>query len=84
MTVSVLRLFLTVPWISLQCGIVVSPDHTHLLFSDTFYSGILVNFLSLQALMLNHWLNMKINCPRKSIHNGNFMQWPIDGFLIEV
>ena len=26
---SVLWLFLTVPWVSLQCVIVVFPDHTH-------------------------------------------------------
>ena len=32
-TVIVLWLFLTVPWIDLQCVIVVFPDHTHLLFS---------------------------------------------------
>ena len=32
MTVSVLWLFLTVPWVGMQCVIVVFPDHTHLLF----------------------------------------------------
>ena len=31
MTVSVLWLFLTVPWVGLQCVIVVFPDHTPLL-----------------------------------------------------
>ena len=31
MTVSVLWLFLMVPWVGLQCVIVVFPDHTHLL-----------------------------------------------------
>ena len=31
-TVNVLWLFHTVPWICLQCVIVVFPDHTHLLF----------------------------------------------------
>ena len=33
-TVNVLWLFLTVPWVGLQCGItiVVFPDHTYLLF----------------------------------------------------
>ena len=30
-TVSVLWLFLTVPWVGLQCVIVVYPDHTHFL-----------------------------------------------------
>ena len=29
-TVNVLWLFLTVLWVSLQCGIVEFPDHTHL------------------------------------------------------
>ena len=31
-TKNVLWLFLTVPWVGLQCVIVVFPDHTHLLF----------------------------------------------------
>ena len=31
-TVDVRWLFLTVPWVGLQCVIVVFPDHTHLLF----------------------------------------------------
>ena len=31
-TVNVLWLFLTVPWIGLPCVIVVFPDHTHLPF----------------------------------------------------
>ena len=31
-TVNVLWLFLTVPWVGLQCVIVVFPDHTHLPF----------------------------------------------------
>ena len=32
MTVSVLLLFLGVPWVGLQCMIVVFPGHTHLLY----------------------------------------------------
>ena len=31
-TINVLWLFLTEPWVGLQCVIVVFPDHTHLLF----------------------------------------------------
>ena len=31
-TINVLWLFLTVPWVGLYCVIVVFPDHTHLLF----------------------------------------------------
>ena len=31
-TVNVLWLILTVPWVGLPCVIVVFPDHTHLLF----------------------------------------------------
>ena len=31
-TVNVMWLFLTVPWVGLQCVIVVFRDHTHLLF----------------------------------------------------
>ena len=36
-TINVLRLFLTVPWVGMQCVIVVFPDHTHLL-SDIILS----------------------------------------------
>ena len=32
-TINVLWLFLTVPWVGLQCVIEVFPDHTHLLFN---------------------------------------------------
>ena len=32
LTVNILWLFLTVPWVGLQFVIVVFPDHTHLLF----------------------------------------------------
>ena len=31
-TINALWLFLTVPWVGLQCVIVVFPDHTRLLF----------------------------------------------------
>ena len=31
-TVNILWLYLTVPWVGLQCLIVVFADHTHLLF----------------------------------------------------
>ena len=31
-TINVLWLFLTVPWVGLQCLIVLFPDHAHLLF----------------------------------------------------
>ena len=32
-TINVLWLFLTVPWVGLHCVIVVFPDHTHLIFA---------------------------------------------------
>ena len=32
-TINVLWLFLAMPWVGLQCVIVVFPDHTHLLFA---------------------------------------------------
>ena len=35
-TISVLWLFLMVPWIGLKCVIVVLPDHTHSLFMGHF------------------------------------------------
>ena len=33
-TVNVLCFFLTVPWVGLQCVIVVFPDHTHFLYDS--------------------------------------------------
>ena len=36
-TINVLWFFLTVPWVGLQCVIVVFPDHTHLLFGVCKY-----------------------------------------------
>ena len=33
-TVKVQWLFLTVPWVGLQCVIVVFPDHTYLIFNS--------------------------------------------------
>ena len=36
-TINVLWLFLTVPWVGLQCVIVVFLDHTHLLFGKQSY-----------------------------------------------
>ena len=33
-TINVLWLFPTAPWVGMQCVIVFFPDHTHLLFSD--------------------------------------------------
>ena len=49
-TVNVLRLFFTVPWVGLQCVIVVFPDHTHLL-SDIilFKTGITKMMTSLRG-----------------------------------
>ena len=34
-TINVLWLFLTMPYVGLQCMIVVFPDHTHLLFAPS-------------------------------------------------
>ena len=45
-TIHVLWLFLTVPWVDLQCVIVVFPDHTYL------------HFLSLQVLRCKHYISM--------------------------
>ena len=39
MTISVLWPFLAVPWVGLQCVIVVFPDHTHYFFFFFFFGG---------------------------------------------
>ena len=47
-TISVLWFFPTVPWVGLQCVIVIFPDHTHLLYGadeHLFYSKCLNKIL---------------------------------------
>ena len=46
-TINVLWLFLTVPWVGLQYGIVVFPDHTHLLF---YFCFVMYNFVSILVM----------------------------------
>ena len=47
-TINVLWLFLTVPWVGLQCVIVVLCDHTHLLFENMFTKAV-IKFSSLKG-----------------------------------
>ena len=54
-TLNVLWLFLTVPWVGLQCVIVVFPDHTHLLFYSTY-------FRKMNSLNLDQALALGPNC----------------------
>ena len=39
MTVSVLWLFITLPWVGLQCVIVVFPDHTLIAFLGLIFNN---------------------------------------------
>ena len=51
-TINVLWLFLTVPWVGLQCVIVVFPDHTQFLFflgAAVLHRFYCINTLSIQA-----------------------------------
>ena len=45
-TVNVLLLFLTVPWVGLQFVIVVFPDHSHLRFDTVIYTVLLLSFFN--------------------------------------
>ena len=47
-TINVLWLFLTVPWVGLQCVIVVFTDYTHLILLNFLYVGIRLCYLRLQ------------------------------------
>ena len=49
MTVSVLWLFFTVPWVGLQIVIVVFLDHTYLLFSNDMKYHMTYNILSTKS-----------------------------------
>ena len=65
-TVHVLWLFLTVPWVGLQCVIVVFPDHTHLLLSsfDTVFPEKRYYLLAISYCILfpNYSLSMNMFC----------------------
>ena len=48
-TINVLWLFLTLPWVGLQCVIVIFPDHTHFLYRCTWTDNY-----KLTVLMVNN------------------------------
>ena len=51
-TINVLWLFLTVPWVDLQCVIVVFPDHTHLLLDTSkFRKSVIMVDLSMTCTL---------------------------------
>ena len=53
MAASVLWLFLTVPWVGLQCVIVVFPDHNHLhLPTDRFQAVVMLMIYCLMFIPL--------------------------------
>ena len=55
MTVRFLLLFLTMPWVCLQCVIVEFLDHTHLLFSSgcSLFAYIIQNVMGLRNASFN-------------------------------
>ena len=76
-TVNVLWLFLALPWVGLNCVIVVFPDHTHLLFNldqrivahKVIVFGINKTYFLMQLILayffllfLNSFLQIIINC----------------------
>ena len=62
-TVSVLWFFLMVPWVGLQCAIVVFPHHTHLLFFKI--SLVPYDKYYLTCVLLYYWIYL--NCCEKVI-----------------
>ena len=82
-TVNVLRLFFTVPWVGLRYVIVVFPGHTHLLFSvlSSFLYGeresLLLYFNCLPDVLLffaMHWVGLQcviVVFPDHSKEGGN-------------
>ena len=68
-TINVLWFFLTVPWVGLQCVIMVYPDHTHLLFyvCSLFCCALLGVFSNLLSSRWGRerWL-LYFNCPLMS------------------
>ena len=58
-TINVMWLFLTGPWVGLQCVSVVFPDQTHLLL-------VVVNLIS--ALVLSHLSYYKTNAWKNNVN----------------
>ena len=52
-TINVLWLFLTVPWVDLQCVIVVFPDHTHLLLRKVGCNNALCQICKVSLTMIS-------------------------------
>ena len=52
-TINVLLLFLTVPWVGLQCMIVVFPDHTHLRFGQE--AQLVVSLIADTEIVISIW-----------------------------
>ena len=52
MTVGILCLFLTMPWVGLQCVIVAFPGHTHFLGSKVVVLLLLIHCLVLLPLFV--------------------------------
>ena len=57
-TVNILQLFLTVPWVGLRCVIVVCPDHTNLLILSSYEQNLCLMVLD-RLLTLSLSLNLK-------------------------
>ena len=55
-TVNLLWILLTVPWVGLQCVIVFFPDHTHLLFCHFQKSIEDLIFPYNLELLCHHWV----------------------------
>ena len=73
MAVGVLWLFLAVPWVALQCVIVVFSDHTHLLF-EIMCNGIAILSRgpdSFGFLVINVFYRVPYKLPSRS----NWAQW---------
>ena len=77
-TLNVLWLFLTVPWVGLERMLVVFPDHTHLLYdlSKSWPPGGLPyrGKETSKNLLLNHLSEFKIICGKWSL-GGLLQKW---------
>ena len=63
-TVNVLLLFVTVPWVGMQCVVVVFPDHTHLLFGLVdMINYLVILFQRMSIIVFEQKFN---NCKRQS------------------
>ena len=68
MTVIVLWLFLMVPWVGLQCVIVLFPDHTHFFCVHLKMFNVMNSYAGIVFKQPTEKLNLTLNCKKHQLN----------------